>query len=536
MRSSSVRFAPIAIVGRACVLPGALSPEALWRTVAEGRDEVRAVDPGAWRVDMSEVLCDAREVHDSRDRCWTDRGGYVRGFESVWDPRGFGVAPAELEGLDLLVHWLLHCAREALADAGDARRGSVDRSRVGAVFGNLGYPTAEMSRFAEALWCRDSPLAESRPADARNRFMSAGAAELLERALGLAPGVFCLDTACASSLYAIKLACDRLHDGEADMMLAGAVNRADDLFLHVGFTALSALSHSGRSRPFHAEADGLLPAEGAGFVALQRLDHARREGRRIYGVIRGVGLSYDGRGRGFLAPAEAGQARALRQAYARAGVDPREVSLLECHATGTKVGDATVRRSSAAVFEGARDLPIGSLKSNLGHAVTAAGIAGLIKVLEAMRHGQRPPSLHADSLTPALAQTPFRVLRQLEDWPREDRPRVAGISAFGFGGNNAHLVVSEDDPELPAGEPASLAADALAIVGLGVIAGECLELDQFEAALLGGGGSRHTGAFELGLAGLRFPPNDLRRALGQQLLVLEAAREATGEESLAHES
>jgi acyl transferase domain-containing protein/3-hydroxymyristoyl/3-hydroxydecanoyl-(acyl carrier protein) dehydratase/1-acyl-sn-glycerol-3-phosphate acyltransferase len=520
---ASAPFA-IAIVGRACVLPGALSPEQLWQAVAEGRDLVDRVEEGRWRLATRDVL--GRPEQPDGDRTWTDRGGYVRGFERVWDPEGFAIPAAELAGLDPLFHWLLHTARAALADAGDDRRGAVDRSRVGAVFGNLGFPTVEMSRHAESVW-----FGGGSRVDPRNRFMGGGAAALLERALGLAPGVFCLDTACASSLYAIKLACDQLRDGQVDLALAGAVNRADDLFLHVGFCALDAMSRTGRSRPFHAEADGLVPAEGAGFVALERLADARRLGHRIHGIIRGVGLSNDGRGRGFLAPSEAGQRRAIQQAYAIGEVDPRRVSLLECHATGTVVGDTTELRSSAAIFSDVRELAIGSLKSNLGHAITVAGVAGLIKVLEAMRHGQRPASLHADALNPALADTPFRVVRALEPWVA-DGSRIAGISAFGFGGNNAHLVVSEDDVTIDA--EASMPSERdepLAIVGIGARVGSALGVPAFERALLTRASlvereGACTRAFELELAGLRFPPNDLRRTLPQQLLVLAAAREA----------
>ncbi len=233
-----------------------------------------------------------------------------------------------------------------------------------------------------------------------------------------------------------------LHDRRADVALAGAVNAADDLFIHVGFTALQALSRSGRSRPFHREADGLLPAEGAGAVALKRLEDAQAAGDRIFGVIRGIGLSNDGRGRGLLAPSEEGQERAMRAAYAMAGLLPADISLLECHATGTAVGDAVEVRSSARVFAGAADLPIGSLKSNFGHAVTAAGIAGLLKVIGAMAAGVRPPTLHADDPLPLPAGTPLRLLREAEPWESRDVRRAA-VSAFGFGGANAHLIVEE---------------------------------------------------------------------------------------------
>ncbi len=532
---SASRFPPIAIVGRACVLPGALSPEQLWDRVATGTDAVSSVDPGRWRADPQDVMCPPDEP--APDHTWSDRGGYVRGFEQIWDPEGFGVPADELAGLDPLVHWVLHCAREALADAGDARRGDVSRPRVGAVFGNLGFPTAAMSRYAESQWF-DAPPGT----DPRNRFMCGGTAATLERGLGLAPGVFCLDTACASSLYAIDLACTQLHEGRVDLALAGAVNRADDLFLHLGFAALNALSRSGQSRPFHAQADGLLPAEGAGFVALRRLADARRDGDHIYGVIRGIGLSNDGRGRGLLVPSESGQRRALRQAYERAGLDPAAVSLLECHATGTTVGDTTELRSSAAIFAEAPSLPIGSLKSNIGHAITAAGVAGLIKVLEALHHRQRPPSLHTNALNPALAETPLRVVQALEPWttPDDTTPRIAGVSAFGFGGNNAHLVVGDDHPSIEAMTSAPTEPQPLAIVGLGVVAGEATGVPALERSLLAGEslvreGGAATGPYALALAGMRVPPHDLRHALAQQLLLLWAAREATESLSLPHE-
>jgi acyl transferase domain-containing protein len=182
-------FSPIAIVGRATVLPGALSPEALWTLVSEGQDQVRSVPAERWRTDPKDLLCTPDQ--SATNRAWSDKGGYVSGFETVWDPSGFAVQAKELEGLDPLFHWALHCARAALADAGDTRRGEVDRSRVAAVFGNLGFPATEMTRYAESVWQKEA----QRP-PALNRFMSGGAASLLEKALGLSPGVMCLDTAC----------------------------------------------------------------------------------------------------------------------------------------------------------------------------------------------------------------------------------------------------------------------------------------------------------------------------------------------------
>ncbi|MCC6592369.1 MAG: acyltransferase domain-containing protein [Xanthomonadales bacterium] len=498
---------PIAIVGRACVLPGVLSPQQLWDAVLAGRDLTRSAPAGRWRVPPPLCAADAPQA----DHCWSDRGGYVEGFEAIWDPRGFALPPEQLAGLDPLVHWLLHCGREALAQ--------VQRpARVGAVVGNLGFPSEAMADYADRVWRGLSP------GDPRNRAMSGGTAAVLAQALALSAGSWCLDAACASSLYAIKLACDALADGEADLMLAGAVQRADDLFLHQGFAALGALSKSGQSRPFHRDADGLLPAEGCAFLALKRLEDARRDGDTIHAVIRGIGLSNDGRGKGLLVPDESGQRRAMAAALADAGIDPAQVSLLECHATGTPVGDGTELASTAQVY-GARPLPIGSLKSNLGHLITSAGAAGLIKLTEALRHGVLPPNRAVDAPIAALAASSFRLLQQPEPWPA-DAPRIAAISAFGFGGNNAHLILSADDPAISAAA-AGAPATPIAIVGLGACIGGAMDRAAVGAALFGEAVTdARMDAIELDLAGLRFPPNDLKQALPQQLAMLRAAREA----------
>lgn len=511
---------PIAIVGRDCVLPGALNPEALWQAVVEGRDLLSAAPKGRWRVDSNRVLC---APHETRTDCtWSDRGGYVQGFEQIWNPEGFAVSAQSLATLDPLVHWLLHCARGALAQT---QRGA--NHRVGAIFGNLGFPSEGMARFADEVW-RGQTLS-----DPRNRFMSGGSAEVLKQSLALDAGSVSLDAACASSLYAIKLACDQLADGAADLMLAGAVQRADDLFLHQGFAALNALSRRGQSRPFHADADGLIPAEGCALLALKRLVDARRDGDVIYGVIRGIGLSNDGRGKGLLVPDAAGQKRAMVAAYRAANMDPVQVGLLECHATGTPVGDATELRSSAEVFAQARALPIASLKSNLGHLITVAGAAALIKVTESMRAQRRAPNLAVDAPTPVLGDTPFRLLQRVEPWP-SDSARVAAISAFGFGGNNAHLIVSEDaaDIALP---PMAACDDRIAIVGIGCMAGRAADRAEWTEALFdqrslrGIEGDGRIDTITLDLAGLRFPPLDLQQTLPQQLALLGVAREALAE-------
>ena len=185
-------------------------------------------------------------------------------------------------------------------------------------------------------------------------------------------------------------------------------------------------------------------------------------------IVRGIGLSNDGRGKGLLVPDAAGQQRAMQAAYTSAAINPNAVSLLECHATGTPVGDATELRSTAAVYAGVDEVAVGSLKSNLGHLITVAGAAGIIKLIEAMRAGTRPSSLHASEPTAALADTPFRVLHAAEPWIAAS-PRIAAISAFGFGGNNAHLILSEEDASIAASGPLVM-AEAFAITAMGCVA------------------------------------------------------------------
>ncbi|MEF9915409.1 beta-ketoacyl synthase N-terminal-like domain-containing protein [Streptomyces sp. P5-A9] len=516
-----MRPEPIAIVGTGCVLPDALDPAAFYANVAAAHSSLRPVPDGRWRTPAASAMA---APGLTADRTWSDIGGYVEGFDEVFDPSGFDLDDALIGSLDPLFRWVLYSGGQALREAG------FDGPQPGAglVLGNLSFPSESMAAYAEDVWWEAQPLRvgrRTRPAP-HNRFTSGLPAHLAAAALGLGRGSFALDAACASSLYAIKLACDRLHDHTADLMLAGGVNRADDLFLRVGFTALSALSSTGQCRPFHRDADGLVPSEGAVMTALMRLSDAVAAGVPILGVIRGIGLSNDGRSGGFLVPAEEGQVRAMRQAYEHAGVAPESVSLLECHATGTPVGDSVEARAMAQVFANSRDLPIGSVKSNVGHLITAAGGAGLLKVLGAMRAGVRPATLHCEAPVNALQSTPLRLLAEPEAW---SGTRRAAVSAFGFGGNNAHLIVDAWDgqevaifPQAPAREQ-----DAAAIVAVVVKAGNSETTADFTAALLHGAATRRRReTITLEADGLRFPPADLAQTHAQQLLLLDAVREA----------
>ncbi|MCV7409105.1 hypothetical protein AWC05_06095 [Mycobacterium florentinum] len=526
-----MKFEPIAIVGQGCVLPGGLSPDGLWDTVREGRDVLGSAEPGYWGVSAEHILRDPKNSA-FLDHTWSDRGGYVRGFERDFAPRGLLLDTAELDGLDPLYLWAVEAARQAVDCAG-WRAGEVPGS-AGVVLGNLSYPTKTMTDLAEKVW-----RATEHRIDWRNRFMSGLPAHLISNALGLTGGATALDAACASSLYAIKLACDRLHDRTADVMLAGGVNGASDLLLHVGFSALQALSRSGRSRPFHQDADGLVPAEGAAILVLRRLEDAIADGSHILGVIRAVGLSNDGRGRGLLVPSQEGQERAMRLAYEMAELEPQDISLIECHATGTARGDLTELMSMARIFAGMANVPIGSLKSNLGHSITASGAAGAIKVLAAMRARVRPPTLHADDPLPFIADSPFRLLTDAEPWHCVG-PRRAAINNFGFGGNNAHLLLEEwvgpaNQPEAPSRWPviSTEAESDIAIVGLGLLVGDGHEtlsvadhlVNNRSIARRDDDGVVRARMAEvcLDLTQTRFPPTDLKQTLPQQIALLGAA-------------
>jgi acyl transferase domain-containing protein len=260
-----MRFEPIAIIGQSCVLPGALDPAELWEVVMQARDMVAPAPDDAWRIDKARVL--AAPGSYTQDRAWSDRGGYVRGFEARFDPTGFLLPADEIAALDPVFQWTLHGVREALRSA---RLGAPLRDaapKTGLIMGNLAYPTAGLVQFAEATWFAAQAGSVPRPPgmttpDPRNRFSSGLPAHLAAQALNLTGDAFALDAACAASLYAIKLACDRLHDGSADVMVAGAVNRTDDLFIHIGFCALLGDEpHAVRAARSHADADGLVPVK-----------------------------------------------------------------------------------------------------------------------------------------------------------------------------------------------------------------------------------------------------------------------------------
>jgi acyl transferase domain-containing protein/3-hydroxymyristoyl/3-hydroxydecanoyl-(acyl carrier protein) dehydratase/1-acyl-sn-glycerol-3-phosphate acyltransferase len=496
--------------------------------VLSGRDLIGRAPAGHWGLDLGDVLQGAGELLP--DRTWHDRGGYVAGFDRVFDADGFARSRSEILALDPIYHWLHHVCREALRDTGGTPVTEADL-----ILATLAYPTPGYMRFAESVeWAHAKGAAEmglgakgtGAPMDV---FTGGGLAAYTLESLGLRGAALALDAACASSLYALGVAAHRLERGLASHAIVAAATRADDLFLHMGFAALTALSRSGQCRPFDQAGDGLLPAEGAVALVLRRLDDALHDGDPIYGVIKSIGLSNDGRDGGFLKPSSTGQEAAIRRAYERIALPPESIGYLECHATGTPVGDRIELTTSARVFGRAEHLPLGSLKAQCGHLAAAAGLGGLLKVLEGLRAEQRPPSPRVVNALNEV-RSPFTILKEASPWPRTDEPRRAAVSAFGFGGNNAHVVVEEAPGKKarPRTKRSSLAGTPLRVDvrAVEVHTGAHRDTAAFADHLVREPSEAPASLREIPIhsAGLKIPPKDLATWLPRDLLVLEAAR------------
>ncbi|MFI0735446.1 beta-ketoacyl synthase N-terminal-like domain-containing protein [Streptomyces sp. NPDC021225] len=458
----------------AVLLPGAPDLPAYWRNLAAGVDAITEVPAQRWDAEF--YAPGSGRGPAAADRVYCRRGGFVDGLAEVEVTR-FGIMPASVPGTEPDQLIALRVAAAAVADAGGEER-LPDRGRVGVVLGRGGYLTPGLVRLDQRVRTAHQlvrTLGELLPglgADQLERVRTAFTERLgpdrPEAAIGLVPNLaasrvanrldlrgpaYTVDAACASSLVAVDQAVGELASGRCDAVLAGGVHHCHDITLWSVFAQLRALSPSERIRPFHREADGILIGEGTGVVMLKRLADARRDGDRVYAVIRGTGVAGDGRAAGLVNPDPGGQARAVRQAWRAAGLDPREpgsLGLLEAHGTATPAGDAAELATLAEVFGPAADggagrAVIGSVKSMIGHTMPAAGVAGLVKAALALHHGLLPPTLHCDDPHPSLAATRFRTIATAEPW--ETGPgagvRRAAVNAFGFGGINAHVVLEQ---------------------------------------------------------------------------------------------
>jgi acyl transferase domain-containing protein len=462
---------PIAIVGMAALFPEASDLRAFWENIVGGRDCISEVPPSRWRLE------DHYDPDPSApDRTYSRRGGFVPDIE--FDPIEWGLPPNSLEVTDVTQLISLVLARRAFADAGYGEGGrSFDRERTGVVLGVGGGQkliTPLTSRLQEPVWRRaletsgvSGPLADlvvekiaaayvGWEEDSFPGMLGNVIAGRIANRFDLG-GVNCVvDAACAASFAALKMAVGELADGSADMMLTGGVDADNSPFMYLCFSKTPAFSRTDRIRPFDAESDGMLVGEGLGMLVLKRHADAIRDEDRVYAIIRGLGASSDGRFKSIYAPRSEGQERALRRAYAAAGVAPASIGLVEAHGTGTEAGDLCEAATLHRVFgdgsgTAAPSIAIGSVKSQIGHTKAAAGAAGLIKAALALHHKVLPPTINVERPNPALGLdgSPLYVNVLARPWPRRarDEPRRAGVSAFGFGGTNFHVVLEEDERE-----------------------------------------------------------------------------------------
>ncbi len=563
---------PIAIVGMAGRFAGDGDLDAFGDDVFAGRRRLTAIPPERGGRVADRLRASA---HGVPDHLVSLQAGLLAPIDlsDLGDRLGSaGFDPVRVGGLDPLVGLVLRVGVDAWDDAAL----DLDRARCGAILANIALPTDGASAWARHVLKRAVAERLGRPAptgaapDPLDRWVTALPVGMLARTLGLGGPAWSLDAACASSLYAVHLACAELRAHRLDAVIAGGASRPDCLYTSIGFSQLRALSPTGLCSPFSTAADGLVVGEGAGAFVLMRLDEARAQGRAVRAVILGEGLSND-QGGSLLAPDSEGQVRALRSAYAAAGVSPGSVDLLECHGTGTPRGDAVELSSLDAVWrsEGAGPV-IGSVKSNVGHLLTAAGAAGLAKVVLALQARTLPPSAGLTAVTAAASLThgPCRVLDGAEAWTaRPGRPRRAGVSAFGFGGINAHVVIEEYSAD-PAPPPAPVelrsAPVPVAIIGLAATFGGHASLSTLGPALLRGEADRRPrpatrwggmqedawlqdeapelagalpGAWieriEVPIGRFKIPPREIPSVLPQHLLALTAVGDAVQDAGMA---
>ncbi|MFR9752784.1 SDR family NAD(P)-dependent oxidoreductase [Nocardia sp. 004] len=429
----------IAIVSMACRFPGgADDPEQLWQLLAEGHDAITEVPTGRWDTNG---LYDADP--DAPGKTYTMRGGFLDGIDK-FDAVFFGISAEEAAAMDPQQRLLLQVSWEAIERAGwDPRR--LQGSSTGVYLGLYGSGYLAGAGLGQL-----------------NGYVGTGSATSVASgriayALGLHGPAVSVDTACSSSLVALHQAAQALRAGECDAALAGGASLLVDPSAHVEFSRLRVLSPSGGCKPFSATADGIVWAEGCGVVVLKRLDDARRDGDRVLAVLRSSAVNQDGRSQGLTAPNGLAQEQVIRQALAAAELSPEDLDYVEAHGTGTTLGDPIEARALARVF-GAhraadRPLAIGSVKSNIGHAQAAAGIAGVIKTVLALRHELLPASLYAQEPTPHLdwASSGLRIAGAPMPWRTDGSVRRAGVSAFGISGTNAHVILEEAPSE--AAEP-----------------------------------------------------------------------------------
>ncbi len=485
---------PIAIIGLGCVLPDAPDVSTFWNNLMEGRNSIQEVPPTRWDTALY------YDPNKAPDRTYTKIGAFVA--DDNFQGLEYRMPPKVQEQVDPSQRWALSAARQALLDAGlntgirgDAPGRDFDRDRAAVIIGNaMGgesnkiatkrlfwpeardamaqdtdfqkLPEAEREAILERAEARFKSNTVPVTEDTMPGHLSNVVAGRIANVFDFGGKNFTTDAACASSLAALDAAMDTLRRKESDLVIWGGTDRSMDITPYVQFSAIGALSPDG-SRPFDAGANGFVMGEGCAMFVLKRLADAERDGDTIHAVIRGVGGSSDGKGKGITAPNPRGQVKAVRRAYEEAEMDPYTVGYVEAHGTSTPVGDPVELNSVREAFQQVRDadvpvgsIRVGSVKSNIGHLKAAAGAAGMLKATLAVRDGVIPPSINVKTLNPAIewATSPFQVATEKTPWntPAE-HPRRAAVSSFGFGGTNFHVVLEQYVPGALLFQPANQA-------------------------------------------------------------------------------
>ena len=436
----------IAIIGAGCRFPGGVtSKDSLWKLLVEGREGVVEVPSDRWNV---ERYYDAEPGVAGKSIAL--RGGFIDAIDQ-FDPQFFGISPREAPYVDPQHRLLLETAWEAIEDAGlvlDFERGTDLGVFVGISHNDYqGIQTTSFDHFG---------IGPHSPTGTAHSI----AANRISYCLNLRGPSVAMDTACSSALTAVHAACEHIWAGRGDVALAGGVTVMISPGGFIGFSQAAMLSPEGRCAAFDASASGFVRGEGAGMVLLKRLSRAIADGDPIQGVILGTSINQDGHTNGISLPSPEAQTRLVRDACRDAGIAPEAIGFVEAHGTGTTVGDPIEAHALAEALCANRSapLPIGSIKTNLGHLETAAGVAGLLKAMLVLKHGQIPPSLHFSTPNPHIdfEKLKLRVPTELEHFPNGTAERVAGVNSFGFGGANAHVILAEPprhQPQKPATVP-----------------------------------------------------------------------------------
>ena len=474
---------PIAVIGIGAIMPGALSKDEFWKNITEGKNSIIEVPQDRW--DYRLFYSEDRSIPD---KTYSKIGGFITGFK--FNSLKYRIPPSVAKQMDSIQHLALETASMALEDAGYDKK-DFDRTRTAVIIANaVGGIKNEYSNtriykafyydmlkhaehFASLPPAQQEAIIEEVEAAVNQKFLpiteDSMPGELPNVIAGRVANVFNLngtsfsiDAACASSLAALDQAVNGLRVGNYDMALCGGVDQMMSPAAYIKFCKIGALSADG-SYAFDARANGFVMAEGAGIVLLKRLSDAERDGDKIYGVIRAIGASSDGKGKGITAPNPKGQKLAIENTFRQLDYTPGDIGLMEAHGTATKVGDAAELSALDDIFKPyapAGSIGLGSVKSQIGHAKAAAGIASVIKVMLALHNKVLPPSINFVTPNPIVdwASTPFKVITEAREW-KSDKIRRANVSSFGFGGTNFHLAAEEYNPSLSA-KKASIPAAA----------------------------------------------------------------------------